>query len=107
MPQSATWPQIPELMPRWSYFRSPDWDQQYRAQLERYGPQRLAQRIADIGRYGFAEPADAIILLCWESKEPVSCHRLVFASWWMETTGELIGELDAAEVAPPEPEALF
>ena len=72
------------------------YDAEYLAQLERYGARRIARRLGEIARSGFAEPAERLVLLCFESPETAewACHRRTFAAWWLRQTGERVEELD-------------
>jgi hypothetical protein len=92
LPEAKTWPKLWPATPRWSYFHASDFDRHYIAQLERYGARQIARRLAEIARSGFAEPADRLVLMCWEVNQ-ADCHRGVFARWWLETTGEKIEEV--------------
>ena len=94
LPEAATWPKLWPATPRWAYFRAEDFDRHYVAQLERYGARQIARRLAEIARSGFAEPADRLVLLCWEfSGAPEQCHRGLFREWWLAQTGEPINEI--------------
>lgn len=62
----------------------------YMAHLDRLGVERIRghlQKYLDMGK--------GVVLCCYEDvREPGEwCHRLVFASWWMSQTGEVIPEL--------------
>jgi hypothetical protein len=92
---AADWPQLWPACPRWSYFRSADFDRIYTAQLARYGPKAIAERLAEITRQ--AGRPDRLVLLCWEWGGPDGgrdrCHRGTFARWWLESTGEIVEEI--------------
>jgi hypothetical protein len=87
---AADWPQLWPACPRWSYFRSADFDRIYTAQLTRYGPKAIAGRLAEITRQ--AGRPDCLLLLCWEW-EAERCHRSLFSTWWLHATGEPITEV--------------
>jgi hypothetical protein len=91
IPAAADWPQCTEIMPRWRYFRAGDWEAQYRAQLARYGPRRIARRLEAIAR---EQDADRLVILCFEAL-PTKCHRGLFAEWLLVTTGEAAEEAEA------------
>jgi hypothetical protein len=93
LPEAASWPRLWPVTPRWSYFHASEqeFDRQYIAQLDRYGAQQIARRMTQIARSGFAEPADRLVLLCWEI-QAARCHRGLFSSWWLAQTGERMTE---------------
>lgn len=69
----------------------------YRQNIEKIG----VKRILDILNRYSAQGKD-VVLCCYEDvrKPGEWCHRLVFAEWWLDKTGELIEELpDPSEVA--------
>lgn len=95
LPESAGWPRCVELTPRWKYFKSgrEQFDAEFTAQLDRYGPQHISRRLTEIARQ---QEADRLVLLCWETTTKAlagECHRRLFADWMLATTGE-----DPAEV---------
>jgi len=98
LPEAKSWPRLWPATSRWSYFRASDHDfnRQYLAQLERYGAEQIARRLAEIARSGFAEPAEALVFLCWET-DPGRCHRSLWALWWHAATGQLITEITKEE----------
>lgn len=62
----------------------------YMAHLDRLGVERISgqiQKYVDMGK--------DVVLCCYEDvRQPNEwCHRLVFASWWMKRTGQVIPEL--------------
>jgi len=93
-PQAADWPGLAMLTPRWSYFRADpeQFRESYLAQLARYGVTEITGRLEEIGQeFG----ADRVVLICHESKEPVTaatCHRRIFAEWWLSNAGNDIPE---------------
>ena len=91
---ASSWPQLWPATPRWAYFDAPadEFAERYMAQLDRHGAREIARRLAEIARSGFAEPADRLVLLCYESTAD-QCHRGLFADWWLTTTGEKIAEV--------------
>lgn len=89
IPAAAQWPRCPAITPRWSYFRQDPGGAAYLAQLRAYGPQRIAKELEAIAR---AYEAERLCLLCFEA-DWAGCHRGRFASWWLETTGELVTDL--------------
>jgi len=97
LPEAKSWPKLWPATPRWSYFHASaeEYDRQFTAQLERCGVQAIARRLAEIASSGFAEPAERLVLLCWEPSEvaETQCHRRSFAAWWLLSTGEKITEI--------------
>lgn len=87
--EASSWPRCILIAPRRSYFRADDWEDQYRAQLARYGAPRIGKALEAIAR---EHQAERLVLMCFEA-EPERCHRGRFASSWIETTGERITEL--------------
>lgn len=97
LPEAKTWPVLHVGTPRWSYFRAPyhEFDAAYVAQLERFGPAKIARALHAIAR---ETEAKRLILCCWEDANPeITCHRRLFARWWLLATGEEIPELDPAQ----------
>lgn len=94
LPEAKSWPRLWPATPRWSYFHSSEqqFDLAYVSQLQRYGVQQIAKRLTQIARTGFAEPAERLCLLCWETSA-ARCHRGLFSSWWLAQTGELMTEI--------------
>ena len=47
-----------------------------------------------------------LVLLCYEDlrKPDQWCHRTLFAEWWQKMTGEVINELEEADVKPQKAE---
>ena len=90
-PEAQDWPRLWEVTPRWWYWRyeRAEWDRAYLAQLNRYGPRRVARRLAEIAR---EQQADRLVVMCYEPL-PADCHRGLFAAWWLTTTGERINEI--------------
>jgi hypothetical protein len=104
LPEAKTWPRCWPLTPRWSYFHAPadEFGRAFAAQLGQYGPQRIAERLAEIASTG---PADRLVLLCHERHpaSPQDCHRLAFSRWWTERTGQPVTELDGCATEPGQP----
>jgi hypothetical protein len=94
LPEAKSWPKLWPATPRWSYFRASndEFNRQYLAQLERYGAEQIAARLAEIARSAFAEPIERLVLLCWET-DPARCHRATFSTWWLAETGEPMTEV--------------
>jgi hypothetical protein len=79
------------LAPTPRIFRMTDaaeYETAYRAALERHGVEKIAQ---DLERLSGPRSRD-LVLLCFE-EDPRECHRSIFAAWWQEQTGEVVGEL--------------
>ncbi|WP_406303753.1 DUF488 domain-containing protein [Streptomyces sp. NBC_00885] len=83
-----------ELAPRRDYLSwpEPEFTKAYRADLDRLGAARIAERLREIAE---AETDHRLVLLCFEdlSKPTLWCHRRTFASWWKDTTGDEVREL--------------
>ena len=56
--------------------------------------QRMDERAQEEGK--------TLVLLCYEDlrKPDQWCHRTLFAEWWQKMTGEVINELEEADVKP-------
>ena len=83
---------IPELTPEGVFGRyadKRDFETQYRKRLERIGVERIRQALT---RYIFM--GKDVALLCYEDVRDGEtwCHRIFFANWWFEKTGERIPE---------------
>jgi hypothetical protein len=91
LPQSADWPRLWAATPRWHYFKAEqvDFDRLFLAQLETYGPERIARQLADISKASGSP--ERLVLLCWEDRAE-NCHRSTFAAWWLSRVGEVIEE---------------
>ncbi|WP_406172105.1 DUF488 family protein [Streptomyces sp. NBC_00996] len=85
---------VRELAPRRDYLSlsEPEFTKAYRADLDRLGPARIAERLKEIAE---AESDHRLVLLCFEdlSKPALWCHRRTFASWWKDATGDEVREL--------------
>jgi hypothetical protein len=94
IPEAKDWPRLWAATPRWSYFKAEpgDFDLEFAAQLERYGPERIARRLAEIARECDAEN---LVVLCWEVSAE-QCHRSAWAAWWTTRTGEVVSEIEIA-----------
>lgn len=93
-PRSADLPRCVEVTPRWSYFSADEdeFDRRYLEQLHRYGVDRIHARLAEIAKTAFEEPSGVVCLLCYE-RDRRQCHRGTFAEFWMQQTGEIVGEV--------------
>lgn len=62
----------------------------YMAHLDRLGVKRIETQLQK-----YLDLSKDVVLCCYEDvREPNEwCHRLVFASWWMSRTGQVIPEL--------------
>lgn len=92
--EARWWPRLWEATPRWAYVKAEpaEFTAAYLAQLERYGPERIARRLAKIASDEFTEPVEKLCLLCWEADQE-RCHRSTWATWWITRTGEVVDEL--------------
>jgi hypothetical protein len=65
----------------------------YRSRLDDLGVDEVRRLLTDC-----AERAnnDRLTLLCFEdlTKPGQRCHRRLFATWWQESTGEVVFELE-------------
>jgi hypothetical protein len=86
------WPYVPELAPQRSYLRlpEPEFDGAYLAQLGSYGVARIREQLDQLAA---EHQADRLVLLCFERLTEADCHRRLFASWWLLTTGQRVPEL--------------
>ncbi|MER6011505.1 DUF488 family protein [Streptomyces bluensis] len=85
---------VRELAPRREYLSQPEpeFKTAYRADLDQFGPERIAARLRQITQ---AEGDHRLVLLCFEDlADPAQwCHRRIFAAWWKDTTGDTVREL--------------
>ncbi|MFJ5307432.1 hypothetical protein [Streptomyces sp. NPDC088350] len=85
---------VRELAPKKAYFGKPlpEFTAAYRADLDRLGPARIAERLREIVN---VELEHRLVLLCFEdlSDSAQWCHRRVFAAWWQDATGDEVREL--------------
>jgi hypothetical protein len=60
---------------------------------------RIDSIISTLGLIGETADNDAAECCCFQDvRQPDTwCHRLVFAEWWQEQTGETATELEAAQ----------
>ena len=91
-------PYVKALAPAGWYFNEPDeavFERRYRHQLHRTTVPRVMQMLHEV-----AEEAGAsrLVLCCFEV-DPMTCHRSMFARWWLEKTGEEIWDLSERAVA--------
>ena len=89
-PESADWPSCALLTPRWRYFRADDFAEQYVGQLEKYGAKKIAAALHAIAR---EHDTERLVLCCFEA-DVDHCHRGMFAAWWLQTTGEVVTEVN-------------
>ena len=63
----------------------------YRAKLDALGVANVAAKLDEVRQESGADP----VLLCFEDVRAGRdwCHRLVFAEWWHDQTGETVLEL--------------
>lgn len=64
---------------------------EYRKLLEKSGVELINRKLEEFKRFG-----KDVVLLCYEDVrkgENDWCHRIMFAKWWKEQTGETINEL--------------
>jgi hypothetical protein len=86
---------IPELMPK-GLFGKYDYDQvgfkrEYFKLLSRHGSEKILQSLRAV-----EEKGKSVVLLCFEDVRKGDndwCHRIMFAEWWLQQTGEVIKEL--------------
>lgn len=70
---------------------------EYKARLEKIGVEKIKSQLKHLQTDG-----KDIVLLCYEDirKPDDWCHRTIFASWWLEKTGETILELSDSSSPP-------
>jgi hypothetical protein len=86
---------IPQLYPDREIFRKglkpEEFRTRYRAQLHRVGIKEIQMMI---DKMQARHPGERLVLLCFEKVlDGEYCHRRVFAEWYYEETGVVIGEL--------------
>jgi len=88
--------EIPNLVPPRSTFRKPylgptAFRAVYGSMLDGIGVDRIRAQVDAIRETSGADP----VLLCFEDVRDGAdwCHRLIFAEWWREQTGEPVLEL--------------
>ncbi|ETA66382.1 hypothetical protein [Haloechinothrix halophila] len=97
-PEARDWPVCWTLCVRWRYFNADDWEQQYLAQLDRYGVAAIRSELEGIAA---EHDTTQLVLLCFERQiDPHGCHRRTFARWWWRHTRESVPELDPAPHTP-------
>lgn len=84
---------IMDIAPTREIFKIEDRDEfapPYKAHLDEVGFERISAQIQK-----YVELGKDVVLCCYEDvREPNEwCHRLIFAEWWFEKTGERIPEL--------------
>jgi Protein of unknown function, DUF488 len=66
-----------------------EFERGFRDRLERHGVEAIRAKLEE-----FAGDAPGVVLLCFEDVHAgETCHRRVFADWWLERTGEDVPEL--------------
>lgn len=91
-PEAESWPRCWLIAPTWAMFHEPDeekWRAAYVERLERKGAAKVSRVLHQIAR---EHEAERLVLLCHEL-DWSRCHRGLWASWWLETTGEVITEI--------------
>ena len=67
-------------------YHGEEYKKKYFERLDSFGVDYIAREIKKVGS-GCKE----VILMCHE-KNPLECHRSMFAEWWLMKTGEIIEE---------------
>lgn len=67
-------------------YHGDEYKRKYFERLDSFGVDKILLALDNIGK-GF----DDILLMCHE-KDPIQCHRSMFAEWWFRNTGEIIEE---------------
>ena len=75
-----------------------EFERSYVKDLERVGPDRVADLLRRIGREEGGRP---LCLLCFE-RDPAECHRAMFARWFRVKTGIVVPELDVRDFGASE-----
>jgi len=91
-PEAKSWPRCWLLTPTPTLFRLDDWadfQRDYTARLDSFGPKRIARTLERIAR---DHQADRIVLLCHEV-DGRECHRGLIATYLLATTGEVVTEV--------------
>lgn len=73
----------------------------YVAKLDKLGLKAIRQELEMISE---AHGDKDLVLLCYEDlrKPGLTCHRAMFAEWWLRQTGDLVLELDT-DMGPAPP----
>jgi hypothetical protein len=90
---------ISDLMP-WGLFKITDraeFTERFRRRLDAKGPELIQQQFDYLHE---AYAGRILMLCCYEDlrKPGEWCHRLTFAEWWHDRTGEVILDLQLAEL---------
>lgn len=94
------WPTARALFPGPDYFRkglsSAEFADRYRADLDLRDMVQARLIVRDLAQLDVED--GRLVLLCFENrhqlaKDPLCCHRRVFAAWWTERTGRDVPEL--------------
>lgn len=90
-PQAASWPRLNEATPRYLYLHAePEtFAHAYTDQLDRYGPDLIMRRLADIAT---ARRASTLLLACHE-RDHEQCHRWLLAEWLRRNAGAEVEEV--------------
>jgi len=67
----------------------------YRKRLDLTGPERLRWQFQEIAA---EHPGEPLVFLCFEDVSKQWCHRRLLADWWLERTGQLIPEIELAQL---------
>lgn len=82
---------LSEAAPEAAWFHAPDhvFEARYEEKLESAGVDLIRQRLIILGT------GRDVVLLCFEdvTRDPLACHRRLFAQWWETRTGETVAEL--------------
>lgn len=110
--EARQWPYLPELAP-FGLRAIDDKDEfmtLYRERLGKHGVEVILSKLDELwkcqtpGSY-LVTPAKErlpLALLCFEDVDKPEdwCHRQVFAAWWLEQTGQVLEELNTADLLP-------
>lgn len=104
-PESAAFDAIHELMPYQIFGhvqQRDEFERRYRAHLDEVGVGRIQRRFDDLAARHANRP---LVLLCYEdlSRPGAWCHRVMFAAWWLERTGQAIVDVNHAPEPDPAP----
>jgi hypothetical protein len=90
-PGRRYWLYLAELAPQRDYFNAPaeEFERRYLAQLDELGD-AIEQKLGWL-----TEAYGPILLCCYEKdvRDPLACHRRMFARWYEARTGQPVPEI--------------
>jgi hypothetical protein len=90
LPAARKWPTVRELMPYGLIkLAGPEFEAAYRQRLDKFGVDALQARFEEV----YTLRGLPLLLLCFENVHGgQGCHRVTFAQWWHERTGQYVFE---------------